>query len=49
MNAWLSGGAAVLPPFRTFPLERLADAHVAVEEGAIGKVLVECGGEALRV
>jgi len=49
VNAWLSGGAAVLPPFRTFPLERLADAHVAVEEGAIGKVLVECGGEALRV
>lgn len=49
VNAWLSGGTVVLPPFKTFPLERLADAHVAVEKGAIGKVLVECGGEAVRV
>ena len=49
VNAWLSSGTVVLPPFKTFPLERLAEAHVAVEKGAIGKVLVECGGEAARV
>ena len=49
VNAWLSGGTAVLPPFKTFPLEGLAEAHVAVEKGTIGKVLVECGGEGVRV
>jgi len=42
VNAWLASGRAVLPPFTVFPLERLADAHVAVEQGAVGKVLVEC-------
>ena len=49
VNAWLASGTVVLPPFKTFPLERLAEAHVAVEKGAIGKVLVECGGETVRV
>jgi len=49
VNAWLSGVTAVLPPFRTFPLERLAEAHLAVEKGTVGKVLVECGGEGVGV
>ncbi|HEX2565435.1 MAG TPA: NADPH:quinone reductase [Burkholderiales bacterium] len=43
VNAWLIAGRALLPPFTRFPLERLADAHVAVEQGAVGKVLVQCG------
>jgi len=42
VNAWLASGRAALPPFTVFALERLADAHVAVEKGAVGKVLVEC-------
>jgi NADPH:quinone reductase len=29
-------------PLHVFPLERTADAHRAVEEGAVGKVLVDC-------
>jgi len=49
VNAWLSRGTVVLPTFKTFPLERTAEAHAAVEKGAIGKVLIECGGEAVRV
>jgi len=48
VNAWLSGGTMVPPSFKTFPLERLADAHLAVEKGAIGKVLAEVGGESVR-
>ena len=36
--------AAVHPRYHSFPPERLADAHLAVEEGAIGKVIVELGG-----
>ncbi len=40
VNAWLESGAAVHPRQHVFPLDRLADAHVAVEEGAIGKVIV---------
>ena len=43
VNAWLAAGRAVFPPFTKFPLERLADAHVTVEKGAVGKVLVQCG------
>ena len=46
VNAWLAAGRAVLPPLTKFPLARLADAHAAVEKGAIGKVLAECSGEA---
>jgi NADPH:quinone reductase len=34
------GGAAGLPLHR-FPLERTADAHAAVEAGAVGKVLID--------
>jgi NADPH2:quinone reductase len=41
VNAWLAGGRALLPPFSKFSLKQLADAHVAVEKGAVGKVLVE--------
>ena len=48
-NAWLSSGGAVHPPSHPFALDRIADAHVAVEEGAVGKVLVEIGGEAVAV
>ena len=44
VNAWLAGDAAVHPQHHVFPLDRLADAHVAVEEGAVGKVVVEVGG-----
>jgi NADPH2:quinone reductase len=29
-------------PLHVFPLERTADAHRAVEDGAVGKVLVDC-------
>lgn len=47
INAWLTGGHAAHSNFHHFPLERLADAHVAVEEGAVGKVIVEVGGETL--
>jgi NADPH2:quinone reductase len=44
VNAWLASGAAAHPRHRVFPLDRLADAHVAVEEGAIGKVIVGVEG-----
>jgi NADPH2:quinone reductase len=40
VNAWLASGAAVHPRHHAFPLDRLADAHVAVEAGAVGKVIV---------
>ena len=43
-NAWLASGAAVHPRYHSFPPERHAGAHLAVEEGAIGKVIVELGG-----
>jgi NADPH2:quinone reductase len=45
INAWLETGTAIFPPFTRFPLERLADAHVAVEKAALGKVLVQCGAD----
>jgi NADPH2:quinone reductase len=37
----LAEGALTELPYHRFPLDRIADAHDAVEEGAIGKVLVE--------
>jgi len=43
VNARLAGGTAVHPRHHVFPLDRLADAHVAVEEGAVGKVVVRIG------
>jgi NADPH2:quinone reductase len=45
VNDWLCTGRAVHPPVHGFPLERLAEAHEAVEAGVTGKVLVEIGGE----
>ncbi|MDQ4133227.1 MAG: NADPH:quinone reductase [Actinomycetota bacterium] len=33
-------------PLHRFPLERSADAHAAVEGGAVGKVLIDVSGEA---
>lgn len=45
VNEWLASGRAMHPPVHRFPLERLADAHEAVEAGVTGKVLVEIGGE----
>lgn len=46
--AWLEGGQAVHPPMTVYPLEHVADAHVAVESGTTGKVLLEIGGEGVR-
>jgi NADPH2:quinone reductase len=46
VNAWLSEGKAVHQIAASFSLERLVDAHLAVESGReIGKVVVEIGGE----
>ena len=46
VNAWLAGGGAVHQIARTFPLEQLVDAHLAVESGKeIGKVIVAVSGE----
>jgi NADPH2:quinone reductase len=39
----LSVGEAAGLPLHRFPLERTADAHAAVEGGAVGKVLVDIG------
>jgi NADPH2:quinone reductase len=36
-------GVLTLLPVHRFPLERLADAHEAVESGAVGKVVVDVG------
>lgn len=48
INAWLSAGQAVHHLAERFSLERMADAHLAVESGSvIGKVVVEVGGELL--
>ena len=40
VNAWLATGTAVHPQTHRFALEQMAAAHVAVEQGVIGKVLV---------
>ena len=46
VHAWLASGRAVHQIARTFPLEALVDAHLAVESGQeIGKVIVAVGGE----
>jgi len=46
VNSWLASGRAVHQIARTFPLEALVDAHLAVESGQeIGKVIVAVGGE----
>jgi NADPH2:quinone reductase len=41
VSAALAAGALTTLPLHRFPLERTADAHDAVEQGAVGKVLVE--------
>ena len=41
VSAALEAGALTEPPLHRFPLERTADAHDAVEQGAVGKVLVD--------
>ncbi len=46
-NTWLTIGSASHPPPHSFSLDEIADAHVAVEQGAVGKVLVKIGGEAV--
>jgi NADPH:quinone reductase len=43
INAWLLAGRAEHPAYHRFPLARTADAHVAVEEGAVGKVVIDVG------
>jgi len=40
----LAAGALSELPFHRFPLNRIADAHDAVEGGAVGKVLVDVPG-----
>lgn len=39
--AWLTSGRAVHPAYHHFPLAQAAKAHVAVEAGAIGKVVID--------
>lgn len=41
VSAAVAAGALTAPPLHRFPLERIADAHDAVEAGAVGKVLVD--------
>ena len=41
VNVWLATGAAVHPQTHRFAFEQMAAAHLAVEQGAIGKVLVD--------
>jgi NADPH:quinone reductase len=37
----LTAGALTTPPLHRYPLARIADAHDAVEHGAVGKVLID--------
>lgn len=41
VDAALRAGALDLPPVKRFPLDRTADAQVAQESGAVGRVLVD--------
>lgn len=45
IDTWLRSGRAQHPPVHLYSLDRLAEAHEAVESGVVGKVLVEVGGE----
>ncbi len=47
INDWLASGGAQHQFAGSFSLDCLADAHVAVENAAHGKVLVEVGGDAV--
>ena len=45
--AWLDEGRIAPPPVRTFPLERVAEAHRELESGqTVGKVVLVCGDSA---
>jgi NADPH2:quinone reductase len=37
----LKAGALTIPPLHRYPLVRIADAHDAVEQGAVGKVVID--------
>jgi NADPH2:quinone reductase len=37
----VQAGALTTLPLHRFPLERAAEAHVALENGAVGKVLID--------
>jgi NADPH2:quinone reductase len=41
VNAAVADGALTVLPLHRFPLEQIADAHDAVEQGAVGKVIVD--------
>lgn len=41
VSAAVADGALTPLPLLRFPLERIADAHAAVEDGAVGKVIIE--------
>jgi NADPH2:quinone reductase len=41
ITAALRDGAITAPTLHRFPLERTADAHDAVEAGAVGKVVID--------
>jgi len=41
VSAAVAAGALTTLPLHRFPLERIADAHDAVEQGAVGKVVVD--------
>jgi NADPH2:quinone reductase len=49
VNAWLAAGKARHNIAKRFSLEQLADAHLAVEAGEVGKVVVEVAGENLAL
>lgn len=44
INEWLVRGNPQHPRYHHFPLEQIAQAHLAVEAGAIGKVVVDVSG-----
>jgi NADPH2:quinone reductase len=41
VNEAVEAGALTTLPLHRFPLERAAEAHVALESGAVGKVLID--------
>jgi NADPH2:quinone reductase len=44
-TAALADGTLATLPLHRFPLDRIADAHQAVEQGAVGKVVVDLTGQ----
>ncbi len=43
LDRWLREDRLVHPAVQSFPLERIVDAHLSVENGAVGKVVVDFG------